>query len=196
MAKYHKYVFDEEKRKLVGSFEEMYLAEETEGFDSWQSNDVRNFRLRVVMQILNEYNFQDILELGCGKGVASQFLKKKNNNVLGIDISETAIKKAKINFPDIEFRELQADCINQLEKSFDLVTVMTVFAYIENWRDILKQIRNMTQYCLVAEYIPDNPIGMVKSIDDLTDIFSQEFEIIRKVLIDDNSCILFGKKNS
>jgi SAM-dependent methyltransferase len=100
MAKYHKYVFDHEKRKLIGAFEEMYKAENLEGFDSWQNNDVRHLRLRLAMEILRDYNFDSVLELGCGKGTASQFLNN-NNKVLGVDISPTAIEKAKASYPDI-----------------------------------------------------------------------------------------------
>jgi len=177
----------------VGDFEKMYQAEESEGFDSWQSNDVRNLRLRLALEILKDYNFSDVLELGCGKGVASQFLKKKNNNVIGIDISETAVRKAQINFPYIEFRQLQAGQVSQLGKKFDLVTIMTVLAYIENWEDVLKDIKNISQYCLVAEYIPENPIGMVKSINELTETYSRYFHIITKLVINDNCCILFGE---
>lgn len=193
MAKYHKYVFDVANRKLVGAFEEMYQAEDKEGFDSWHSNDVRNLRLRLSLEILKDYNFSNVLELGCGKGIASQFLKKKNNNVLGIDISETAVRKAQINFPDIDFKKLQANQIGQLDKKFDLTTIMTVLAYIENWEDVLKDIKNISEYCLVAEYVPENPIGMVKSIDDLVEIYSNHFNIITKLVINNDCCILFGK---
>ena len=34
MAKYHKYVFDLENRKLVGDFETMYQNESKENFDT------------------------------------------------------------------------------------------------------------------------------------------------------------------
>jgi predicted TPR repeat methyltransferase len=52
------------------------------------------------MEILRDYNFDSVLELGCGKGTASQFLNN-NNKVLGVDISPTAIEKAKASYPDI-----------------------------------------------------------------------------------------------
>lgn len=196
MAKYHKYVFDQDKRRLVGAFEEMYAAEDSEGFDSWQSNDVRALRLRLAMEILKDYNFASVLELGCGKGTASQFLKKANNRVLGIDISPTAVKKAQVNFPDIDFRVMQAMDVEQLNEQFDLVTVMTVLAYIEDWRDVLAKLATMTEYCLVVEYIPENPIGMVKSPDELQAAFSEHFDIVTKLMLNDQGCILFGKRRA
>ncbi len=37
---YHKYVFDEEKGKFVGQFEEMYKNEDVEHYDSWFQEDL------------------------------------------------------------------------------------------------------------------------------------------------------------
>ncbi|MFC1673146.1 class I SAM-dependent methyltransferase [Pseudomonadota bacterium] len=196
MAGYHKFVFDTERRRLVGAFEEMYQAEDQEGFDSWHSNDTRALRLRLALEILKDYNFDEVLELGCGKGVASQFLKKKNNRVVGIDISETAIRKASGSFPDIEFIQMSADDVAQLATSFDLITIMTVLAYIENWRELLQQVSKMTSYCLVAEYIPENPIGMVKSVSELEEAFMSSFDVVTKLVLDDNCCIFLGKSKA
>ena len=41
MAKYHKYVFDVEKRTFIGDFENMYAHESIEKFDSWHQDDSR-----------------------------------------------------------------------------------------------------------------------------------------------------------
>ena len=78
MIGYQKYVFDTEKRCFIGKFEEMYQAEEVEGYDSWFEDDLRYLRKRIPYVILNQYNFNHILEIGCGKGTFTQFLKKKN----------------------------------------------------------------------------------------------------------------------
>jgi len=39
----------------------------------------------------NIENFDSLLDIGCDKGVFTHLLKKRNNTVLGTDISETAI---------------------------------------------------------------------------------------------------------
>ena len=83
MAKYHKYVFDVEKRTFIGDFENMYAHESIEKFDSWHQDT--------------------IVDIGCGKGALTHILKKKNNTCLGIDISQTAIDVAKERFNDIDF---------------------------------------------------------------------------------------------
>jgi len=104
MQPYHKYVFDTEKRQFIGQFEEMYQAEDSEGFDSWFEQDLRHLRKKISYAILSAYNFSRILDVGCGKGTFTHLLKKHNNQVVGIDVSETAIRKARESFPDIDFR--------------------------------------------------------------------------------------------
>ena len=104
MPGYHKYVFDTDKREFVGEFEKMYQAEDSQGFDSWLERDLRPLRKTISYAILSAYNFSRILDIGCGKGTFTHLLKKQNNHVVGIDLSETAIRKAQASFPDIDFR--------------------------------------------------------------------------------------------
>lgn len=193
MAKYHKYVFDTDARRLVGDFEAMYAAEDREGFDSWHSHDARQLRLQLADVLLSQYNFGSALEIGCGKGTAAQFLKKHNNRVVGIDVSATAIAKAQASFPDIDFRQMDARDVGSLGERFDLVSVQGVFAYIPDWRDVLRTIASMTDYCLIGEYIPPNPIGMVKSAAELAEAFAIHFEIQHQIVLDNEIVILFGR---
>ncbi len=63
MAKYHKYVFDLENRKLVGDFETMYQNESKENFDSWHQDDTRQLQRKIDMAILEDYNFEIVNDL-------------------------------------------------------------------------------------------------------------------------------------
>ncbi|HVY59179.1 MAG TPA: class I SAM-dependent methyltransferase [Xanthobacteraceae bacterium] len=193
MAEYHKYVFDQAQRRLVGDFEGMYAAEDRERFDSWRSHDARHLRLRLALALVAEYNFDSVLEIGCGKGTAAQFFKRRNNRVVGIDISPTAIAKARASFPDIDFRCMDASDIGSLGARFDLVTLQAVLAYVPSWRELLETVAGMADRCLVAEYVPANPIGMVKSVGELVEVFAGLFEIEHKLLLDDEMAILFGR---
>jgi len=103
MAKYHKYVFDLENRQFVGDFEAMYQNESKENFDSWHQDDSRQLQRKIDLAILENYNFNKILDIGSGKGSLTHILKKKNNMVVGIDISQTAVDIASERFPDIDF---------------------------------------------------------------------------------------------
>jgi len=117
MAKYHKYVFDLKNRKFVGDFETMYQNESKEIFDSWHQDDTRQLQRKIDLSILEDYSFDKILDIGCGKGSLTHMLKKKNNYVLGVDISQTAVDIASERFPDIDFVKTDVNDI----KNYDIV---------------------------------------------------------------------------
>jgi 2-polyprenyl-3-methyl-5-hydroxy-6-metoxy-1,4-benzoquinol methylase len=193
-AGYHKYVFDVQQRTFVGKFEEMYQAEETEGFDSWHERDLRHLRKTISRTILDAYSFGRILDLGCGKGLFTQFLKKQNNHVVGIDVSPTAIRKARESFADIDFRCMSIESLATLEQTFDLAVVMGTFAYVADWPRVIDVLATMTRYFYVAEYIPrPDPIGFVKSPDRLISEVARHFVIRTKVLLDDEHCLLLAE---
>jgi trans-aconitate methyltransferase len=195
MAGYHKYVFDTEKRKFVGEFEKMYQQEGSERFDSWHERDLRPIRKLIPLVVLNQYNFEKILEIGCGKGIFTQFLKKKNNHVIAIDISKTAIKKASQSFPDIDFKVCDVEYMNFVELvgggKVDLVVVMGTFAYIKDWPVVLEKLSKITRYFFIGEYVPVNPIGFVKSLDQLVTEVIKNFKIITKIILDEEHFFLF-----
>ena len=115
MAGYHKYVFDESKREFVGSFEEMYQNEQIDNFDSWHQEDSRQLQRKIALSIFEEYNFQSIVDVGSGKGALTHLLKKRNNQVIGFDISPTAVEQAKARFPDIQFSSIDVNDSDKFE---------------------------------------------------------------------------------
>lgn len=182
MAEYHKYIFDSENKKFVGKFEEMYANEDQGNYDSWFQEDMRGFKYVLSRAILDQYNFNSILDIGCGKGAFTHYLKKKNNQVLGIDISETAASKAAARYPDIDFRTLKAEDVLSLRQKFDLVVVMEVLSYLQTWREVVKNISKTTDYIFLSLYLPENPIGFVKTFDELTAEVEKHFTIVEKVI--------------
>lgn len=200
MGEYHRYVFDHASRKFVGRFEEMYQAEEGKGFDSWHQDDVRYLHLQICLDILDRYNFSNILDIGCGKGAFTQFLKKQNNNVTGLDISATAIARARARYPDISFQQCDVDSFYNGWKSvekcgrYDLITCIEVLSYVKNWQMVIENFSMMSSFALIKLFIPDNPMGYVKSIDDLFNEFRKYFEIIEDIrMIKRQHYILFGR---
>src|SRR5882672_7431279 len=191
---YHRFVFDTERRRLVGDFDAMYRAEDSEGFDSWHERDLRPLRKRLSLAVLDGYQWGRILDVGCGKGTLTHLLKKANNRVVGVDSSETAIRKARASFPDIDFRCLAMEEIGTIGESFDLAVVMGSFAYVERWPIVLEQLRETADWLYIAEYIPRDPIGFVKSIDQLVEEVSRHYVIQTRVILDEEHCLLLARK--
>lgn len=194
---YHPYVFDPAARQFVGRFEDMYRAESGEGFDSWHQDDLRNLSKQVALTVLAQYSFSRVLDLGCGKGAFTQFLKRQNTEVVAVDLSETALGVARARYPDIAF--VHADVAvpgfdwATLGVDFDLVVTLETLSYIESWRRLLAQLARIARFALVVLYLPDDPIGFIKSFDDLVGEFGSHFSIIEDVRLQSHrQIVLFG----
>ena len=204
MADYHKYVFDRGKRQFVGQFEKMYMNEVVENFDSWCQDDSRQLTRRIALSILEEWNFRTIIDVGSGKGALTSLLKKRNNHVVGFDKSATAVGIAKSRFFLIDFEDIDANNIevldNQLQnkqklwEGIDLVFTSECLSYLENWREFLKIVSHYANFLMVSLYIPKNPIGFVKSQQELEDEIKSHFDIIESIkLSKSNHIVIFAK---
>ncbi|MDD5392913.1 MAG: class I SAM-dependent methyltransferase [Thiothrix sp.] len=196
MTEYHKYVFDSSNRRFVGKFEEMYQQEKIVNFDSWHQDDSRQLNRKIALEILSGYNFGKIIDIGTGKGTLTHQLKKFNNHVLGLDISPTAIEVARARFPDIEFDVADVNDLpwltlyldnkyggNAQARGADLVFTAECLSYIEHWKELICELANRTRYLMINLFIPPNPIGFVKSIEELEAEVSLHFEILELVVI-------------
>jgi 2-polyprenyl-3-methyl-5-hydroxy-6-metoxy-1,4-benzoquinol methylase len=91
---------------LVADFEGLYQSFD----DPWhQSISVhtddtrRKIALDWPQRLKNNGNVEKIIELGCGFGHFTERLRRQGFSVTGVDISKTAIEKAKVINPDCSF---------------------------------------------------------------------------------------------
>lgn len=96
---YHDYVIKD--GKFIGKFEDMYKAYD----DPWmQSQQPNRYSRQMAIMNIQRYGIKSIVEYGCGLGYYADWIHKETGIVCqSIDISETAIKKAKHNFPHLNF---------------------------------------------------------------------------------------------
>ena len=109
MKRYQDYVIKD--GKFVGQFEEMYK----EFDDPWHQSEVFSkdgtiqkfsFSRNATVGIIKKYGIKSLVEFGCGLGHTTQYLYRSLSseiNIMGVDISETAIKKAKLSYPHLSF---------------------------------------------------------------------------------------------
>lgn len=94
--------------KLIGEFEQMYANHP----DPWNqsmthlslSGDIGLNWCKKIRQINEPNRTLKIIEIGCGLGVVTNKFYQAGFNVLGVDISETAIEKAKKSYINCNFQ--------------------------------------------------------------------------------------------
>jgi len=87
--------------KLVGEFEEMYQDFD----DPWEQTTREEWASEkaVALNLISKINAKKVIELGCGLGHYTNKIHKLGIDVLGVDVSRTAIEKAKFVYPDCNF---------------------------------------------------------------------------------------------
>lgn len=192
---YHRFIFDAGNRRFLGRFEEMYRAEDTEHFSSWNQDDLTHPTKRLALAILEPYNFRKVVDCGCGKGAFTHLLKRPGGDVLGLDVSETAVSKASVSYPSVRFRVHDFVKEPWLPEEAELAVAIELLSYLPTWRELLKSIGGKVTYFLSSLYLPPNPIGFVKSHGELLDEVSRYFELERKILIDDRTLLIMAKSS-
>jgi len=75
---------------------------------------------------------RDVLDVGCGEGFGTVLLAEHARSVLGIDYSPAAIATARAAYrcPNLEFLQLDALALPNLERDFDVVTNFQVIEHL------------------------------------------------------------------
>jgi len=107
-------------------------------------------RAETYVQLIAQHSggeFVDrLLDVGCSEGYLTHILSESTNFAIGIDVSETAIKRALKNYEDLVDRgEMDFKCINFLKagarKKFDVLVMTGVMPFfVDKWDDCLKRI--------------------------------------------------------
>jgi len=121
------------------AFEALYDTSE----DPWNTLDPRSSyqdrKYRTVMALLPPRRFARALDLGCGLGTLSRLLSARADQVLGVDVAQTAVERARHRhggIPNLQFRQGDiADLPGALEGGYDLITIMDTLYYLPSADD-------------------------------------------------------------
>lgn len=97
----------------------------------------------VLREMFPEFKNKNILDLGCGYGWHCIYAKEQEaNKVVGIDLSEKMIKKAKENSKDlaIDYRQMAIEDIDFQPEEFDIVISSLAFHYVQNLKVVFSKI--------------------------------------------------------
>lgn len=84
-----------------------------------------------------------IIELGCGVGLLTNALHQKGLDIVGSDISQTAIDYARAKYPGLDFRVFDAEQMPWPDSSFDLVLSFDVLEHLHDVDGHLNEVRRI-----------------------------------------------------
>ncbi len=90
-----------------------------------------------------------VLDVGCGNGLLAFDVSQKAKYVLGVDIVEDNIKKAKANFRKDNLEFLVQDITRMTSPQYDVVIMSNVLEHIKNRSKALKKVRRLAPKLLV-----------------------------------------------
>jgi SAM-dependent methyltransferase len=159
---YHDYVF--KNGRLIGEMDQMYQKAKDIPWHQDKEPDCLDFK--IALRILEtKAPYDSILEIGCGLGYLTNEVAKYCKNeyqVVGTDISPTAIDKARKLFPNLRFEvlDITKDLYEQGwgEMKYSLVFVRGLFWYvfpgIKKGCDNIVRLIDKRGYLLVQQNFP------------------------------------------
>ncbi len=122
--------------KIIGEFEQMYQDFD----DPWEQTTREQGVLekKIGLEIIRNKGFKHVVEFGCGFGNYTSQIFDITGNALGVDISKTAIDKAKDRHPNVDFevgdildfeliRNYKPDCIVFAEITWYVLDKLSAF---------------------------------------------------------------------
>ncbi len=121
----------------------------SKAYDSWSSqydtnlNKIRDLNKKATTQTLSNYEFKNVLELGCGTGKNTEWFVKDANKIIALDFSEKMlnIAKAKVSNRKVIFQTADLNQKWDVKDDFaELISVNLVLEHIKNLDFIFSQV--------------------------------------------------------
>ncbi len=119
-----------------------------ESYNEWaqqydsNENKTRDLEAIALQHILQQFNFKNVLEMGCGTGKNTAWLSSKAEHIIAADFSEEMIRKAKEKIKEKHVEFLHFNMLsdwNFTAASFDLITFSLLLEHIEDISIIIKK---------------------------------------------------------
>ncbi len=108
------------------------------------SNHLNKSRFEFFERYVPNWEGIKVLDIGCGGGLACEFLAKRGANVSGIDLSLNSIKvaqeHAKKSNLQIDYQCGVAEDLPYEENTFDVVVCFDVLEHVEDWEKVICEI--------------------------------------------------------
>lgn len=133
----------------------------------YSSNPLQRFLINTFLKkILFEIKDQkasSLLDIGCGEGQVDKFLLSHNSDlkITGVDFDKEALRKAKINCPEMTVKKADIYHLPFSDKSFDLIICLEVLEHLDKPELALKEFKRIGQRFLIS--VPHEPFFSLAS---------------------------------
>lgn len=111
-------------------------------YNSWaeqydtNENKTRDLDKKATIETLTKYDFENVVELGCGTGKNSGWLITKAKHIIGLDFSEEMLSKAKSKINSDKIKFVQADLKKPWEIQNEFADLITCSLTLEHIKDL------------------------------------------------------------
>lgn len=130
------------------AFEQLYRGRE----DPWglRASPFTQYRYLALLERIAAFTpCQSLLDVGCGEGLFTRYLSGVAANVVGIDLSATAIERATRNVPRAQFCCVALQDFTP-DRRFDVVVAAEMLYYADDIERALDALRDLGDIVLVS----------------------------------------------
>lgn len=119
--------------------------------DPWnfETSPYERERFALLLDEVRKYPHGSVLEVGCAEGLFTGMLATLTKDIVAIDVSPTAIARAKERHPGPEFLATSLDDLRPGRK-FDLVVCAETLYYIRDVAGAIEKLSSLGRWCIVS----------------------------------------------
>ena len=151
-----KYYIATKERKYYEAYEDRYRQAHGAGLQWFADDDTP-----VVLEMLEKYGAQELLEIGCGEGRDAKAVLDKGYQLLATDISNEAIRYCRQKMPQYATRFATLDCLSEeLGRTFDFIYAVAVVHML-----VLDADRDGF-YQFIHKHLSDDGVALICTMGD------------------------------
>lgn len=119
-------------------------------FDAMRLQEIRKTVLQLATPECN-YETTRVLDVGCGNDGIAVFWP--HQNIVGLDISEVAIRIAKERHPKVNYLAIPIEKYNPAQHGYGSFRMVVAVESIEHWMDVDKALDNIRQSMILGGWL-------------------------------------------
>ncbi len=119
--------------------------------DPWnfETSPYERERLRILLSEVAQFPRDRICEVGCAEGVFTQMISRVFRHVTAIDVSPTAVGRARHRCPSATYVVASLESF-RTDRPFDVVVCAETLYYIGDVASAISQLSALGRYCVVS----------------------------------------------